>query len=205
MNTKTVDAPAAEQAAIIEILQPRWGWIIFSGIVTVIFGLLEFRMPVGAVFAMTMLFGAYALADGILSVVAAIRQRGTVTDNFWPLVLRGVLGIFTGIIVLVMPGISVVSLTAFAWAMLSIWSITTGLFELVAAVRLRKEIEGEWLLGLSGLISLALGIAIPVVLFSNPGAGIVTMGWMIGFYALLHGVLEIGLGLFLRKHARSAS
>ncbi|HGG05587.1 MAG TPA: HdeD family acid-resistance protein [Aliiroseovarius sp.] len=194
--TKNEGAPFA---TITSILKPRWGWIVASGIVTALFGLLAFRIPVGAVYAMTLLFGAYAMADGILSIIAAIRGKGTDADNFWPLLLRGALGVFAGIIVLVMPGLSAVSLTAFAWAMIAIWSITSGLFEIVAAIRLRAEIEGEWLLGLAGLVSLVLGIAIPVVLLSNPGAGIVTMGWMIGFYALLHGILEIGLGLMLRK------
>ncbi len=205
MSTTTTQTPVPDSTTVVAILKPRWGWIVFSGIVTVIFGLLAFRMPVGAVFAMTMLFGAFALADGLLSVVAAIRQRGTASDNFWPLLLRGVLGVFTGIIVLVLPGISVISMTAFVWAMISIWSITTGLFELIAAIRLRKEIEGEWLLGLSGLVSLALGIAIPVILFSNPAASIVTLGWLIGFYALLHGILEIWLGLLLRKQPITAA
>jgi len=76
--------------------------------------------------------------------------------------------------------------------------------EILAAIRLRKEIEGEWLLALSGIVSLVLGIAIPVVLWQNPAAGIVTMGWLIGFYAVLHGVLEMALALSLRKLDASA-
>ena len=83
--------------------------------------------------------------------------------------------------------------------MLSIWLIATGLLELIAAIGLRKEIHGEWLLGLSGVVSLVFGIAIPIVLWSNPSVGVVTMGWMIGFFAVLHGLLEIALSLLLRK------
>ena len=202
MATSQTETDLPLAADVINTLKPRWGWIVVSGIVTLIFGGLAMAMPLGAVFAMTILFGAYALADGVLSIIAAIRQRragAEAGDHFWPLLLRGALGLFAGIIVLTLPGISAVSLTAFAWAMLAIWAITTGIFEIIAAIRLRKEITGEWLMGLSGLISLAVGVAIPVILFSNPAAGIVTMGWLIGFYALLHGVLEIGLGLMLRK------
>ncbi len=193
------DMDSAGGFAAIGVLKPKWGWILLSGLVTVAFGLLAFWIPLGAVYAMTLLFGAYALADGILSIIAAIRGKDSHADHFWPLILRGVLGLFAGAIVLILPGLSAVSLVAFAWAMLSIWSIATGILELAAAIRLRKEIEGEWMLGLSGLISLGLGIAIPIVLWSNPAAGIVTMGWMIGFYALLHGVLEIMLALALRR------
>ncbi|HHL20485.1 MAG TPA: HdeD family acid-resistance protein [Aliiroseovarius sp.] len=203
MNTQTTSRPEDTLSAIVTVLKPRWGWIVASGIVTLIFGLLAFRMPLGAVFAMTLLFGAYALADGVLSVIAAIQSRrdaDTSNDrNFWPLLARGVLGIFAGVIVLVLPGLSVVSLTAFTWAMLSIWAIATGILEIMAAVRLRKEMKGEWLLALSGLVSLAAGVAIPVILLQNPAASIITMGWLIGFYALAHGVLEVGLGLSLRK------
>ena len=190
---------------VTELLKPRWGWIVASGVLTLLFGIFALRMPLGAVFAMTMLFGAYAFADGVLSIVTALRDRRNATagDHFWPLMLRGILGLFAGIIVLSLPGLSAVSLTAFAWAMLAIWSITTGIFEIAAAIRLRKEIRNEWLLGLSGLISLAVGLAIPVILLGNPAAGMVTMGWLIGFYAAAHGVLEIGLGLFFRKLTRA--
>ncbi len=202
-NSPTDDFPAS----VLAILKPRWGWIVASGLVTILFGMLAFWMPLGAVFAMTMLFGAYAFADGVLSIIAAVKVRRAdepaVHQNFWPLLARGVLGVFAGIIVLTLPGLSVVSLTAFAWAMLAIWSISTGVLELFAAVRLRKEIKGEWLLGLSGLISIVVGLAIPVILWQNPAAGIVTMGWLIGFYALLHGVLETGLGLMLRRLSKA--
>jgi len=183
----------------IGVLKPKWGWILLSGLVTVAFGLLAFWVPLGAVYAMTLLFGAYALADGVLSIISAMHNKGRDKNYFWPLILRGVLGVFAGAIVLILPGLSAVSLVAFAWAMLAIWSIVTGAMELVAAIRLRNEIEGEWMLGLSGLVSLGLGVAIPIVLWNNPAAGIITMGWMIGFYALLHGILEIALALALRK------
>jgi len=199
MTTENKTSDSTIVYAAIGVLKPRWGWILLSGLVTVLFGGLAFWMPLGAIFAMTMLFGAYAFADGILSIIAAIKKRGSENVHFWPLFLRGVLGLFTGAIVLILPGLSAVSLVAFAWAMLAIWSIATGILELAAAIRLRQEIEGEWMLGLSGLISLALGIAIPIVLWGNPTAGIVTMGWMVGFYALLHGVLEITLALVLRN------
>ncbi len=192
------------QSVIMRYLQPRAGWITLSGIVTVIFGLLAFWMPVGAVWAMTILFGAYAFADGVLSIITAVRRRhdqGRAAENFWPLLVRGVLGVFVGVIVLVMPGLAVASLTAFIWAMIALWAVATGIMEIMAAVHLRREIKGEWVMLVSGLISLALGLAVPVVLIMNPAAGVITMGWMIGFYALLHGILEIILGRALRKMA----
>jgi len=188
-----------QAAMVVNVLKPKWGWLLLSGVLTLAFGAFAFWVPLGAVYAMTLLFGAYALADGFLSIIAAMRGRDTQNSNFWALVLRGVLGVFAGIIVLVMPGLSAVSLVTFMWVMLALWSIATGVFEIAAAIHMRKEITGEWIMGLSGVISLALGFAIPVLLLNNPAAGIVTMGWMIGFYAVLHGVLEIFLSLVLRK------
>lgn len=199
-------ASEATGLGVTALLRPRWGWVVASGALTLLFGLLAFFMPLGAVFAMTMLFGAYALADGALSIIAAIRAKRAHADDggvFWQLLLRGALGVFAGVIVVALPGLSVVSLVAFTWAMLAIWAVTTGVLEIAAAIRLRKEISGEWLLALSGLVSLAAGVAIPVILLLNPAAGILTMGWLIGFYALAHGVLEIGLGLMLRRLLRA--
>ncbi len=87
---------------VTELLKPRWGWIVASGVLTLLFGIFALRMPLGAVFAMTMLFGAYALADGVLSIITALRDRrkGAAGGHFWPLMLRGILGLFAGIIVL---------------------------------------------------------------------------------------------------------
>jgi uncharacterized membrane protein HdeD (DUF308 family) len=201
-DTQQKPAMMVQESFVVSVLKPKWGWILFSGLLTLVFGGFAFWMPLGAIFAMTLLFGAYAMADGFLSIYAAMRGRDTKDNHFWALILRGVLGVFAGIVVLVMPGLSAISLVTFMWVMLALWSIATGIFEISAAIRLRKEITGEWIMGLSGLISLALGIAIPVLLWNNPAAGMVTMGWVIGFYAVLHGVLEIFLALGLRKMAQ---
>ncbi len=187
---------------IFKELGAKWGWMMASGLLTILFGVLAFEMPLTAVYAMTLLFGAYAMVDGVLSIIFAVRQGPHGDGHFWPLLVRGALGIFAGIIVLMMPILSTISLVTLAWIMLAIWSIATGGLELAAAMRLRHEIKGEWILGLSGLVSLVFGLAIPILLWNNPAAGIVTMAWMIGFYAILHGVLEVWLSLGLRKLAR---
>lgn len=195
MNHAQNNETFTKSFAVVSVLKPKWGWMLFSGLLAILFGIIAFWIPLETVYAMTFLFGAFAAADGILSIISAVRDKG----NFRPLLLRGILGLFVGIIVLALPVLSAVSLVVFAWVMLSIWLIATGLLELIAAIGLRKEIKGEWLLGLSGLITLAFGIAIPIVLWANPTVGVVTMGWMIGFFAVFHGLLEIALALLLRK------
>jgi uncharacterized membrane protein HdeD (DUF308 family) len=201
-NQTTFIGQDGDTMPIFKELSAKWGWVLFSGLLTILFGALAFWMPWSAVLAMTILFGAYAMADGVLSIVFALRRGNHGEGHYWPLLLRGALGVFAGVIVLVMPGISTLSLVAFSWGMLAIWSIATGLLELIAAVRLRHEIEGEWLLGLLGLVSIIFGASIPVLLWQNPAAGIAVMGWMIGLYAFAHGILEVWLAFGLRKLSR---
>ncbi len=195
MHTTSNNKNFVEGYTVVSVLKPKWGWMLFSGILAILFGTVAFWIPLETVYAMTLLFGAFAAADGILSIISAVRSKG----NFWPLLLRGALGLFLGVILLALPALSAVSLTAFVWIMLSIWLIATGLLELIAAIGLRKEIYGEWLLGLSGLISVGFGIALPIVLWTNPTVGVASMGWIIGFFAIFHGLLEIALALVLRK------
>ncbi len=199
MTNRNTDTTGRGMVAVIEILPERWGWIVFSGLLSIAFGLLALFMPFEAVIALTILFGAFAMADGVLSLIAAFSRRGGMGENFWPLLLRGALGVFAGVIILIMPEFATLSLTTFFWVMMALWAFATGLLEIIAAIRLRKEIEGEWMLGLLGLISLGLGVAIMMLLFSSPGAGVVTMGWFVGIYALMHGVVEIALGFMMRR------
>ena len=113
------------------------------------------------------------------------------------LIFSGLLGIATGLIVLVSPFVATLVLTVF------LWSITSGVMEIVAAFRLRKEIEGEWLLVLSGVISILLGAAVTWVLFTTPAGSILALGWLLGVYAAIFGVTMILLALKLRKVSAS--
>ena len=200
--TNTATTSGGGVAAVIEILPERWGWIVLSGLLSIAFGLLALFMPFEAVIALTILFGAFAMADGVLSLISAFSRRNGIGENFWPLLLRGALGVFAGVIIMIMPEFATLSLTTFFWVMMALWALATGILEIIAAIALRREIEGEWMLGLLGLISLGLGIAIMALLFRAPDAGVVTMGWFVGVYALMHGVMETALGFMLRRIQR---
>ncbi len=136
-------------------------------------------------------FAAYALLDGAFAIAAALTGRGA--GHWWALLLEGVIGITAGVLTLFWP---VVTGLALLW-FIAAWAIATGVFEVVAAIRLRKEIAGEWLLALSGVLSV-LGVA----LFILPAEGALALAWLIAAYALTFGVLMVALAFRLRALAR---
>jgi uncharacterized membrane protein HdeD (DUF308 family) len=183
--------------ALIEDLGRNWGWLALRGAVSVLFGLFAFLWPGKTLAALIIVFGAFALADGVVSLIHAFRVRDQ-GRPFWSLVIVGLLGIAAGIVTLLWPGMTAIALLMFIAA----WAFVTGIFEIVAAIRLRKEIRNEWLLGLSGALSVLFG----VVLFLQPGAGALALMWVIGAYALFFGMLLIVLAFKLKgQTGRSAA
>ena len=159
-----------------------------------LFGLLAFFWPLATVEALVLVFGAVAFVDGVFAVVAAIaaaRWRMPV----WPLVAEGVLGIGAGVATFVWPAITALVLLS----IIAFWAIVTGVFEIVAAIQLRRELTGEWLLALSGAASVLFGLLLVVF----PGAGALAVIWIIGAYALVFGLLLLALAFRLRSWQRS--
>jgi uncharacterized membrane protein HdeD (DUF308 family) len=184
-----VPTAAALQSALVR----AWRLVTLRGVLNVLVGLLALLWPGITFVALVLLFGAYAFADGVLALVSAFGRRQPGVRR-WPLVLEGVVGIGAGLVTAFLPGITAAALLALVAA----WAIVGGAFEIIEAVRLRKQIEGEWLLGLAGALSVVFGIL--VLLF--PAAGALSVAWLIGAYALAFGVLLIALGLRLRRFAR---
>lgn len=172
----------------------HWGLVALRGASAVIFALLAFVWPGVSLAALVIIWGAYALIDGALALSNGLRQRED-GKPLWSLVAVGALGIAAGLIALVWPGLTALALLL----VIAAWAIAIGVFQIVAAIRLRKEIEGEWLLALSGLLSIAFG----VLLFVQPGAGAVALAWLIASYALVFGILLLALAWRLRKHQQA--
>ncbi|HEX7125288.1 MAG TPA: HdeD family acid-resistance protein [Thermodesulfobacteriota bacterium] len=187
----TVPVRTAFESALIG----SWWVVALRGALNVLFGVLAFAWPAATFVVLVALFGAYAFVNGLFALGAAIFGR-TWTGRRWPLVLEGVVGIGAGLVTLFLPGITAVALIA----LVAIWAIANGVFEIVEAIRLRRVIEGEWLLGLAGLLSVVFGIL--VVLF--PAAGALSIIWLIGAYAIVFGVVLVALGFRLRTVARQA-
>ena len=169
--------------------------MLLRGIVSILFGILAFAWPGPTVLALAMLFGAYALVDGVLSLIAAISGSDRAAPAWW-LALVGLLGIAAGIIAFLWPG-----KTAFALViMIGAWALTIGIFEIIGAIRLRHEIDDEWWLIGAGILSVLFGLAVLLA----PAAGALALVWGIAGYAILAGILMIAFSFRLKRlHERT--
>jgi uncharacterized membrane protein HdeD (DUF308 family) len=184
MSVQIVDADA---------LPRNWWAVVLRGIAGVLFGVITFFTPGISLTALVLLYGAYAFVDGVFAIASAIRRHGS-TDRWWVLLLEGIFGVAAGLVAFFWPGITALALLY----LIAAWSLVTGIMEVGAAVRLRKVITGEWLLALSGILSIGLGVLL--ALFPLPGALAVVL-W-IGAYAIVSGSLLIALGFRLRSWGR---
>jgi uncharacterized membrane protein HdeD (DUF308 family) len=171
----------------------NWWALAIRGAVAILFGVLAFIWPGITLIALIVLFAAYALADGIFSIVAAANASKT-GERWWALLLEGILGIIAGVVALFIPGVTALVLLY----IIAFWAIITGIFEIVAAIRLRREISNEWLLLLNGIFSLILGAFLAVF----PGIGVIALVLWIGAYALISGGFLLSLAIRLRTHRR---
>ena len=173
-----------------ELLQKAWGWIALRGVVALMFGVLAITLPGVTLAVLVMFWGAYALIDGVVALLAGFRMRDS-GRPLWALVVLGLFGIAAGVIALVWPGLTALSLVL----VIGLWAIAIGVLQILAAIRFRKYIEGEWLHALSGVLSLLFGIALLV----RPDAGVVALAWIIGGFAILFGMVLIGMAWRLRN------
>ena len=178
---------------MVESLTRNWGWVVLRGFVAILFGVLTLFNPGITLAALILLFGAYTLVDGIFMVITALAHRRG-QARWVALLIGGLLGIAAGVVTFYMPGLTAVVLLA----IIAVWAIITGMAELVAAIRLRKEITDEWIFALAGLLAVAFG----VILIARPGPGALAMVLWIGAYALISGVMLVALGFRLRSWGR---
>jgi uncharacterized membrane protein HdeD (DUF308 family) len=165
-------------------------FLLIRGIVGVAIGILAIVWPGITIAVLVGIFGLYAILDGVTNLVLGLTRTRT-HGRSWALAVQGIVGIGAGVVAFLWPGITALALVLFIGA----WAIVTGIFEIVAAIRLRQFIKGEWLLALSGVMSVVFGIL--VIRF--PGAGAVGIAWVLGIYAAAAGMVLIALGLRLRS------
>jgi uncharacterized membrane protein HdeD (DUF308 family) len=170
-------------------LGENWWVLVVQGVLAILFGLGAIAWPGLTLLVLITLFGAYAIADGILALAGMFRTSGQGAP-WWLFLLRGVVGIAAGLLTFAYPGMTALILVYFIAAR----ALLSGIFEIVAALALRKEIEGEWLMIASGAVSALFGL----VLFGAPGAGALALTWTIGIFALVIGAMLIALGFRVR-------
>ncbi len=168
----------------------RWWWtFIIRGIAAIAFGVLAFVSPAWSLAVLVALFGVWALVDGVTGVVTGVRSRGR-DRSWWLSILEGIVGIVAGVFALVFPILAAGALVF----IIAAWAIISGIFQIVAAIRLREQIQGEFWLGLAGVGSILFG----VVLYLFPAAGALSLVWLIGGFAIVLGAFLLVLGWRLR-------
>jgi uncharacterized membrane protein HdeD (DUF308 family) len=178
---------------MVHALAKNWWVLLLRGIAAIIFGLLALAWPGLTLLTLIQVYGAFALVDGVLAIIAAI-TGGAPAPRWW-LAVVGLLGIATGLLMFMMPGLTAIVLLYF----IAGWAIATGVFQIIGAINLRKEIDNEWFLILGGIVSVLFGVGVMMA----PGAGALALLWVIGIYAVFLGGMFIALAFRLKKHAHS--
>jgi uncharacterized membrane protein HdeD (DUF308 family) len=190
---RCIDQP--EDAMFANILSRYWWMTLLRGVIWILFGIMLFTQPGVSLATLMLLFGAFVLADGIGTVITAFGGRSE-HENWWVLLLAGLAGIGVGLLTFYNPAITALTLQL----LIAMWAVSTGLLQIVAAIRLRKEIQGEFWLVAAGLLSVAFG----VLLVARPVAGALAVLWFIGGYAVVFGVALIARALRVRGFAKRA-
>jgi uncharacterized membrane protein HdeD (DUF308 family) len=168
-------------------LSRNWWAFVLRGIVAIALGILAFVQPGATLIALIAVFAAYAIFDGVLAIAAGVSVDG---GPRWMFILGGILGIAIGLLTLNRPDVTAIALVF----LIGVWAIATGVSEAVAAYQFRQVLENEWLLAISGVVSVVFGGFLIVA----PGDGILAVLWVIGYYAIFAGILYIAAGFRLR-------
>lgn len=179
-----------------QVVLRNWWMLALRGLLAIIFGLIALFLPGLALLAFIYVFAAYTLVDGVVAVLVAIRERGSLSRWGW-ILFEGALSIVAGLLAFAYPGIT-------AWVLLYIvaaWAIVTGITEIAAAFVIPEYRSREWAMALAGLLSVVFGL----VLFVFPGAGLLSLLWLVGIYGIVFGILFIIRAFQLRAWASSVA
>ena len=194
LTTREMTAPLPGRP-MLHALAKCWWLLLLRGIAAIIFGVLAFIWPGLTLVTLVLLYGAFALVDGVLSLIAAFSGSAKPVPTWW-LIVVGLLGIAAGIVTFLWPGITAILLIYFIGA----WALVHGIFEIIGAIQLRKEIDNEWMLILGGVLSVVFGAIVLIA----PGAGALALIWVIASYSIVFGITFVALALRLRKHSHPA-
>jgi uncharacterized membrane protein HdeD (DUF308 family) len=162
-------------------------WWVFAirGIAALIFGVLAFIWPETTLTVLVFLFGAYVLVDGASLIVALVRGDAIARRHAWAVGIMGVLGIVAGVVTFAAPGLTAMSLLY----LVAFWAIAMGTFQVIGAIVLRRELEGEFWMALGGIASVVFG----ALLVAFPSDGLITLVWLVGLWAVVFGASSLGL------------
>ena len=182
---------------MIRAISKYWWVFTLRGLIAIAFGLAALLWPALTLGVMVLLFGLFALFEGGLTIVTSLKKGDE--KGGWTLLLEGLAGLLVCVIVLLGTSIGAMLWPRVAAVMfvfyIAGWAILAGILKILTAFRIRREVKGEWILGLSGLISILVGL----ILILRPGAGVLAVAWLIGLYAIILGIFQLLLGLKFHK------
>jgi uncharacterized membrane protein HdeD (DUF308 family) len=170
-------------------LSQYWWVFLLRGLFGILFGILAFIMPGITLATLVLVWGIYAFADGVVALYSAITGKTHGNDR-WLIGLQGVFGVLAGVITIFLPAITAMGLLI----AIAAWLLIIGVLQIVAAIKLRKEIEGEFWLGLSG----ALSVLFAIYLMLRPGEGALALIYIIGIYAIIFGIMLVAFAFRIR-------
>jgi uncharacterized membrane protein HdeD (DUF308 family) len=176
---------------MLDVVARNWWVFAIRGVAAIVFGLGALVWPSLTLAILVALFAAYALVDGASLLIALVRGDPIARRNAWAVGLIGVVGILVGVGTLVWPNITALTLLY----IVAFWAIFLGVIQVAAAIQLRREIDNELWLGLGGVLSVAFGVLLVV----NPGAGLLSLVWIVGYFAILFGLTSLALAYRLRS------
>ena len=193
---QTTTSPMLPHRPMLHALAKGWWLLLLRGIAAIVFGVLAFVWPGLTLVTLVLFYGAFALVDGVIALVAAFTGGAKPLPTWW-LVIIGLLGIAAGIVTFMMPGITAILLILF----MGVWALVHGIFEIIGAIQLRKEIDNEWMLILSGVVSVLFGLLVLIA----PGAGALGLVWVIAAYSIVFGISFVALAFRLKNHRHEAA
>lgn len=177
---------------MLQMMSRYWWALVIRGLAAISFGVLAYVLPGITLQILVLIFGAYALLDGVFTAAAAIAGRRH-SEHWGVMLLQGLLGVALGVLTWIAPGATAVAILLYIAA----WALVTGVLEIVAAIRLRREIRGELWLALGGVLSIGLGL----LLLAFPLSGVLGLLWLLAVYAIAFGISLVVLGISLRGKA----
>ena len=186
---------AVVASRVLPALTRHWWVFLVRGLVAIAFGLVAFFYPVATLFTFILFYAVFSIVDGLFALVSAVRGREGMGARWW-LALIGVLGVVAGVAAYLWPGLTALALLT----LIGIWALVYGVVEIVGAIRLRKEIDNEWLLLSHGILAALFGL----IVLARPSAGALALIWLIASFALASGVVLIILSFRLKSLASKA-